>query len=192
MVYSPEEDSYMLEKEVAKYINKLSKKQKQKIKAIRVLDMGSGTGIQALACIRDGIKKENLICADIDSEAIKLLKKQKLNPIKSDLFSNIKNKGKNKFDLIIFNAPYLPEDKNGFDKGKDTTAGKKGNEIILRFLREAKDFLSQDGKILLLFSSLSKPKAILSYAKWLGYKAEKLAEKKLFFEKLFVYAFSLI
>ena len=177
MVYPPAEDSWLLENEVKNYISKL------KNKPTRVLDMGSGSGIQALACISSGIKKSSILCADIDKEAVKFLKKSGLIAVHSDLFSKIRGK----FGLIIFNPPYLPEDKEEYDKEKDTTAGKKGYETILLFLKQAKQHLSKGGSILLLFSSLSKPRIILSCAKQQGYRAEKLAEKRLFFEKLYVY-----
>jgi len=87
--------------------------------------------------------------------------------------------------LIIFNAPYLPEDE--YDKEYDTTAGKQGFEIILNFLEQAKVHLKKKGKILILFSSLSNPQVILKKAEELNYSYKKLAEQKLFFEKLFVY-----
>ncbi len=180
MVYPPSEDSFLLASEVEKYISNLSNKD------IKVLDMGSGSGIQALAAIRAGISRNNVLCADIDSEAVEELKKQKLRAVKSNLFSNI-NKEKNKFNLIIFNAPYLPEDK--YDKQPDTTAGKRGNEVIIKFLRKAKKYLEEDGVILLLFSSLSKPNIILKEAKKLGYNYNLLIKKNVgMFEKLFVYA----
>jgi len=188
MVYEPAEDSFLLEKEIKKYISSLKNKQ------ISVLDMGSGSGIQARACINLGIDKNKVLAADIDDKSIAHLKKLKLNCINSDLFSKIeKNKKKNnKFDLIIFNAPYLPEDKQEkeYDKSLDTTAGKQGYEIIVKFLQEARIHLNKEGRIFLLFSSLSKPKVILTKAKELGYSYKKLAEQKLFFEKLFVYEFS--
>lgn len=183
-MYHPREDSYMLEKEVKNFVSKLNKKQREKLK---VLDIGSGSGIQALSCIKSGIKRENILCADIDSDCIKHLKKQKLNAIRSDLFSNISENMK--FDLIIFNPPYLPKDK--FDNKPDTTAGKRGNEIIIKFLRKAKKYLSKNGTISLLFSSLSKPKEILKLSEKLGYKNKKLSELGLFFEKLFVYEFKI-
>ncbi len=184
MVYQPAEDSYLLEKEVKSLISKLKNKELDKIK---VLDMGSGSGIQAQASIKSGIKMSNVLCVDIDEEVIDFLKKQKLQAVQSNLFSNIKDK----FNLIIFNAPYLPEDKDEKKYGKvlDTTAGKKGFEIIIKFLEQAKQHLNKEGKILLLFSNLSKPRVILKEAKQLGYKYKKLAEQKLFFEKLFVYEF---
>jgi HemK-related putative methylase len=185
MVYSPKEDSYLLETEVTNYLKNLSSNEKDKIK---ILDMGSGWGIQALACIKSGIKKSNTLCVDIDNESIKELKRKKLRVIKSNLFLKIKNK--TKFDLIIFNAPYLPEDE--YDKKIDTTAGKKGYETIIKFLKQAKKHLAKNGTILLLFSNLSKPKIILSYAKKNKYSFEKIAEQNMgFFETILVYKFSL-
>jgi len=177
MVYSPQEDSHLLGKEISKYIFNL------KDKEIKVLDMGSGSGIQAQICIRAGIKKENILSVDVDKDAVKFLKKKGINAVYSDLFSKIKEK----FDLILFNPPYLPEHKH--DKAKDTSGGKKGYETILRFLKQAKSHLNKKGIILLLFSSLSDPNVILEYALKQGYKSNKLSEESLFFEKLYVYAF---
>jgi release factor glutamine methyltransferase len=179
MVYSPDEDSYLLAEEVKKFLHSIADKSE-----FKVLDMGSGSGIQAKAAIESGIKRKNIIAADIDKEAIAELKKQKIPARKSNLFSNI-NKEK-RFNLIIFNAPYLPEDK--YDKQADTTAGKKGHEVIIRFLRKAKTYLAENGVILLLFSSLSKPEKILEYSRKRGYQSELLAEKSVgMMERLFVY-----
>lgn len=181
-IYQPAEDSYLLEEQIKKYLKNIAGKSD-----FKVLDMGSGSGIQARAAISSGIARKNIIAADINPEAIKELKKQKIPARKSNLFSHI-NKEK-KFDLIIFNAPYLPEDK--YDKEADTTAGKRGNEIILKFLRKAKRFMNKDAAILLLFSSLSKPEKILSYAKKRGYNSEILSEKNMgMMETLFVWKFS--
>jgi len=175
MIYAPQEDSHLLGKEVKRYISKLKKR------CIKVLDMGSGSGIQAQTCIKAGLEKENILCADIDKEAVKFIKNRGIKVIQSNLFSKVKGK----FDLIIFNPPYLPE--HEYDKGKDTTGGKKGYETILRFLKSAKSHLEKKGIILLLFSSLSDPNFILEYALKQYYTAKKLSEEKLFFEKLYVY-----
>jgi len=183
MVYLPAEDSYLLEKELKSYLEKLDKEEKNKLK---VLDMGSGSGIQALTCIKEGIKKSNIIAADLDKESIKLLKSKKLKTIHTNLFSKVVGK----FDLIIFNAPYLPSDK--YDNNLDTTAGKRGYETIIKFLRQAKLHLNKQGNILLLFSSLSKSKIILKEARKLKYNSEKLSEQGMgFFERLYVYKFEL-
>ncbi len=175
-MYLPREDSYLLSSALNVYL-------KDKDKSINILDMGSGSGIQAETCRKLGFK--NIKAADIDEQAILFLKKKKLKAIKSNLFSNIKEK----FDLIIFNPPYLPEAK--YDREKDTTGGKKGYETVLRFLKQAKKHVTNEGTILLLFSSFSKPRIIKKEAKKLGYKIKMLAKKRIFFEELYVYLLNL-
>ncbi|MEK6859809.1 MAG: HemK2/MTQ2 family protein methyltransferase [Nanoarchaeota archaeon] len=174
-IYSPAEDSYLLAESVQGFLKK------QKDKKIKILDMGSGSGIQAQTCKQLGFN--NILAADINPEAVKYLKKQKTKAIHSNLFSRISKK--QKFNLIIFNPPYLPADK--YDNKPDTTAGKKGYELIIKFLRQAKSHLDKKGVILLLFSSLSKPKIIKKQAKDLGYNLNLLNKQKLFFEELYVY-----
>jgi release factor glutamine methyltransferase len=184
MIYQPAEDSYLLEQSVKDYL-----KNKKIKKDIKILDMGSGSGIQAQICKNLGF--EDILCADINKETVEYLKKQGFESIESDLFSNV-NKN-DKFNLIIFNPPYLPEDsREPEDSRLATTAGKKGYEVILRFLEQSKKYLNKDGTILLLFSSLSKPKIIINKAGDLGYKIRELSNKKLFFEELFVYEFKLV
>jgi len=179
MIYPPAEDSYLLSDTLKNFL-------KNKKKTIKILDMGSGSGIQAKTCLELGFK--NVLCADINPEVIEYLNSEKLKTIHTDLFEKIKTK----FDLIIFNAPYLPEDKNEPEDSRwATTGGKKGYEIILKFLEHSQKHLNSSGKILLLFSSLSKPQIILSFAKKQGYNFNLLSNLKIPFEELFVYKFEL-
>ena len=205
-VYQPREDSYLMQETLINYLKnlrksienfekigatKFSKKNFAQISSgnrnhakfsISILDMGSGSGILILKCKELGFNR--LTAVDIDEETVNYLNKLKIKAIRSDLFSNIKGK----FDLIIFNPPYLPEDKREpKDSRIHTTAGKKGYELIINFLEQAKNYLKDSGKILLLFSSLSKPSVIKNKARELGYKMKLLNKKKLFFEELFVY-----
>jgi len=95
------------------------------------------------------------------------------------LFSNIKGR----FDVIIFNPPYLPKDEDEDDEIRViTTGGEKGYEIIERFIKESKNHLDKDGIILIVFSTLTGD--VESLIKKYGYKSELLEEKSLFFEKL--------
>jgi len=142
MIYPPAEDSFFLAKEVEKYLAKLSREKRLQLK---ILDLGAGSGIQSENLLKSGIKRKQILASDINSEAQKYLKKLKIKFVKSDLLANIKEK----FDLIIFNPPYLP--KNKYDKEKDTSGGVVGDEIILKFLKQVKSNLS--GQIFLLLSS---------------------------------------
>jgi release factor glutamine methyltransferase len=167
MIYEPREDSFLLKKYVSKYASG------------KVLDLGCGCGILSLEALK---KTNNVLAVDINKEAVKYCKGLKINAKYSNLFSNIKEK----FDLIIFNPPYLPYDKNeDKETRKMVCGGKKGYEIIEKFLKQAKKYLNKKGKILLLFSSLTGD--VNKILKKYNYKFKLLEEKKLFFEKLYIY-----
>jgi len=180
MIYLPAEDSYLLQGVIKDFLSE------EQSKDIKILDMGSGSGIQAQTCLDLGFK--NVLAVDINLEVVEHLERKGLSVVESDLFSNVSGK----YDLIIFNPPYLPEDiREPEDIKLATTAGKKGSEIIIRFLKEAKEFLNKNGKILLLFSSLSQPKIILNKADELGYNYNLIKTLKLDFEELYVYEFKI-
>ncbi len=171
--YAPQEDSLMLLEQVRKYAEG------------DVLDMGTGSGIQAIAAAK---KAKSVIAVDIGKDALKEAKQNakkegtKILFIQSDLFSKIKKK---KFDVIIFNPPYLPQDKGINDI--QIYGGRKGYETIAKFLEGANDFLKENGIILLLFSSLSKKDKIDNFIGDFGFEKELLDEKPFFFEKLYIY-----
>jgi release factor glutamine methyltransferase len=175
-MYQPKEDSFLLSESIARFFKN------KKLKNERFLDMGSGSGIQAETLAKFTAKK-NIICADINKEVVEFLKATGFHAIHSNLFSKIKGK----FDYIVFNPPYLPEHK--YDKEKDTTGGKKGDETILKFLRQARQHLAKHGRIFLLLSSLTPHKRINNYLTE-NYKFKKIAGKKLFFETLEVWLIS--
>jgi release factor glutamine methyltransferase len=177
-VYDPQEDSYLLSQQVKKYAFG------------KVLDMGCGSGIQGIAALGSN-KVESVTFSDINHNALRRAKEASGNAIEgvknrdiihSDLFSNISKK----FDTIIFNPPYLPEDELDDEKAI-TTGGMKGNELIFRFLKDSMDYLEKDGIILLIFSTLSGKKEIDGYIKTLDCQKETIAQQGLFMERLYVY-----
>ena len=169
MIYDPEEDSFLL----AKYVGKFAKG--------KVLDLGTGSGIQAETALK---YTKDVLAVDIDKESLKFVKKKGIKARYSDLFSNIKEK----FDLIIFNPPYLPKDElEGKESIKITTGGKYGYEILERFLSQVNKYLNKEGKILIVFSSLTNKNKIDKIIKKNKFKFKLLEEQKMFFEKIYCY-----
>lgn len=147
-----------------------------------VLDVGTGTGMQALAAMQSGAFK--VLASDINIQAVKNARNLGINAVQSNLFSNIKEK----FDLIIFNPPYLPYDKReDKESSLSTTGGFKGDEIIIKFLNNVKNYINPHGFIILLVSSLTPRYNILSTLKKLSLKRRVLARKKLFMESIEVW-----
>lgn len=175
MVYEPQEDSYMLLEQVKKYARG------------RVLDMGTGSGILAIGAAEKNDVRE-VVAADIDPEAVDELRQKKIKKVKivqSDLFMNI---GGN-FDVIIFNPPYLPDEERDYDVA--LAGGKKGHELIAKFLHDAKNYLNKEGFILMVFSNTTGKEEVDSIIKQEGYSSELLDNKSLaFFEELYVYKIS--
>ncbi len=170
-IYSPAEDSYFLSNLLENYLKKT------KNKKLTYLDMGTASGILSETA-KKFLKKENITAVDINKDAVNLLKKKGFHAIHSNLFENIKQK----FDIITFNAPYLPEDSREPKESQiATTGGKRGDEISIEFLKQAKKHLNSNGKIFLLVSSLTPQEKI----KKLDGKIVK--KKKLWMEELVIY-----
>ena len=167
-IYQPREDSILLERNVKKYAKG------------RVLDVGTGSGIQAAAALE---KADEVIGVDINPAAVKYCKGKysKIFFLVSDLFENVSGK----FDTIIFNPPYLPEDPSAKDVALD--GGKEGWELIDRFLREVRGHLDENGVVLLLFSSLTGKEKVDSLIKENRFRFLQIDNTKLDFEELYVY-----
>lgn len=172
-VYKPSDDSYLLLKNI-----KVKKNE-------NVLDMGTGSGIIGISCAKNGA---NVTCADINPYAVELTEKNaglndvNIKVVESDLFEKIKGK----FDVIVFNPPYLPTSNDERIDDEINSAwdgGEEGDKVILGFLRNFKRYLKKDGRCYLLVSSLNK-KALKRIEELDG---RLIAEKKLFFESLRVF-----
>lgn len=176
-VYKPCDDSFILGEALAAEVRKGEK----------VLDMGTGTGIQALIAASKG---GEVTAVDINNKAIECLRyNAELNgletrTIKSNLFSEINHS----FDLIVFNPPYLPEDeidpKDELSLAWD--GGKDGREVVDRFLEQFESNLNRKGRVLLIQSSLNGLDSTMKKFKELGFKPEIISQKNFFFEKLYV------
>ena len=178
-IYSPREDSTLLQRHV-----------KRLAKGV-VLDMGTGSGIQAKAALEN---TKFVIGVDINQDAVDLcnrtIKSKNAMFLRSDLFSAFEGRYvptdvPTKFDTMIFNAPYLPDD----DGVKDAAlyGGKRGYEIIEMFIKDSKRFLAKDGIILLVFSSFTGKEKVDEIIRGSGYEFEELERMHISFEDIFCY-----
>jgi len=134
---------------VEKAINFLARK---KSKDIKILDIGTGSGIIPITIVKE-LKNKNIsvIACDISTSALNVAKindrkfKTMINFQKSDLFENIEGK----YDLITANLPYgAQNDVDFIDNPNPKIAvigGRNGFEIIARCLFDLEKFLKKDG-----------------------------------------------
>lgn len=180
-IYVPAEDSYLMSRILKEQIPLLLKKNIN----LKFLEIGAGSGIHLQTIYNLGVRKENIFSSDINKASVNHCNLLGFNCVHSDLFENINGK----FDLIIFNPPYLPDDLRESKTSKlNTTGGKKGNEIILRFLNGAKNYLEKKGIIFLITSNLSED---INFNKF-GYEAKEIGCEKMFFERLCIWELKFI
>ncbi|MFH0848944.1 MAG: HemK2/MTQ2 family protein methyltransferase [archaeon] len=170
--YRPREDSFLLLKAI----------QNNSLSGLQILDIGTGSGLLAIECAKRGAI---VTAADVDEDAVRalrLLVEQQGLEIKitqSDLFSSISER----YDLIVFNPPYLPDSRDFSDTAID--GGRTGREVIERFLRLLPEHLEKKGRCLLLVSSLNSPDKLIAEFPNLSFK--QVAAENVFFEKLLVF-----
>jgi release factor glutamine methyltransferase len=177
-VYEPAEDSFF-------FAENLTVKEGDV-----VLDMGTGCGILGVIAAE---KASKILAIDINPYAILCAKNNaRLNGVldkffflQCDLFSAIRVG--ERFNVILFNAPYLPSESIDDDSwlGRAWSGGVAGRQIIDRFIREAPKYLKQDGRILLMQSTLSDLSETLTKFEENDLKASVVAERDLpFFETI--------
>jgi len=177
-VYVPAEDSELLIENLVDVKNK------------SVLDVGTGSGIQAINAVKQGASK--VIGIDINPYAVECAKiNLELNEIDSkklffktsDLFKNIDEK----FDVILFNAPYLPtSDEEKLEKYLNYAfdGGKDGREVLDKFLDEVSNYLNENGIVQILQSSLTNGNKTIEKMEKLGFVAKQTGSLKFSFEEL--------
>lgn len=154
-----------------------------------VLDLGTGCGILAILSAK---KAKHVVAVDINPYAIKCAHKnakthgvtEKIDFVRGDLFQAIENN--QRFSLILFNSPYLPSEPGEENTwiGKAWAGGPKGRDVIDRFIVDVPCWLSDDGRVLLVQSSLSDPETSIEMFSGLGLQAKIVAEVKFPFETI--------
>ena len=175
-VYVPAEDSYML-------ADNLLIKENQS-----VLEIGTGSGIVAMYASK---LTDRITVTDINFDACQLAEKnfrdngiENVEILFGNLFEPVKNR---KFDVILFNTPYLPTEDG--EVLEDTInyafdGGLNGRKVIDLFLNEVGNHLNDGGIVQLIQSSLSGNEETLDMLDKLGFIAEIAESEHFFFEDI--------
>lgn len=175
-VYIPAEDSFLLAENLA-------------IKpGDSVLEIGTGTGIVAMYASKI---TDKITVTDINFDAVQLaeqnFRKNNIENIEilfGNLFEPVKNR---KFDVILFNTPYLPtENDDVIDDNLNYAfdGGLNGRKVIDNFLNEVKNHLNDKGTVQIIQSSLSNNEETLKRLDELGFISEIAASEHFFFEDI--------
>ncbi|MGD0423629.1 MAG: HemK2/MTQ2 family protein methyltransferase [Candidatus Bathyarchaeia archaeon] len=167
-VYAPSDDTFLM-------IDALST---MPLRGKEVLDLGTGSGMLGLFCAKMGAR---VTVADIEDSVLEKVRAaaRRLNlvieAVRSSIFSSVTAR----FDVVLFNPPYLPSDEI---KDLAVDGGNEGRHLVDRFLEELSPHLKEDGCALLLVSSLNDPRAIIDSHRELSFSIA--ASRSLFFEEL--------
>jgi len=147
-----------------------------------VLEIAGASGFvsQELA-----LRAKRLLATDINPHAVRAARARGIEVIRADLFRGIKGK----FDLILFNAPYLPTrpaERTGQWIDYALDGGVNGRQTVDRFIEDLAEHLRPGGRALLLISSLTGLAEVRRTAEAAGLNAEVVADEGCFFERLYV------
>ncbi|MCK4522172.1 MAG: methyltransferase domain-containing protein [Nanoarchaeota archaeon] len=206
MIYEPREDSLLLQKYVKKYSKGICLDMGtgsgiQVLEAAKKADIVIGLDINkdVIKFCKKNVKKPNIVFFKSNlfqffeenfvyyDEVDKKTEVYDKKDVKDREKRRILNKKQIKFDLLVFNPPYLPDIEKSKVKDLTFEGGKKGYEVIERFLNDASSYLKKDGKILLVFSSLTNKKKVDYLIIKNNLRFVELEKKHMFFEDIYVY-----
>ncbi len=156
----------------------------------QVLELGTGCGLLAILAAKAGAR---VVATDINPSAIECASANAAaNGVShlidfrlGDLFDPV---GDQRFDVVIFNPPYLPvgpKEALGTPLDRAWEGGDDGRAVIDRFLAGLDAHLKPKGRVLFVQSSLSNIQKTLNILAAIGFEAETRQEK-LSFEELYL------
>jgi len=170
-VYEPCDDTYLLLDAALNEVRSTDS----------VLEVGTGCGVIAkmVAC-----RARCVIATDKNPRAVANAKLNSVEAIVGDLFADLDRR----FDLIIFNPPYLPG-RSEISRDLQTQAwdgGRSGREVIAQFLFQVGNYLTEKGRVLLVISSITGYNEVIKLMHAQFGMVGVVAERKFFFETLYV------
>ena len=148
----------------------------------RVLDLGTGSGYIAQ---RLAARVSLVVATDINPHACRVAADTGVSVARADLTAGIRGK----FDLVLFNPPYLPT-KPGerLDDWLEMAldGGGSGRDVIARLIPDLPRVLAPKGRVLMVISDLTGIDEVLGLFRDAGFQATVVREQGIEGEKLVV------
>ena len=202
-VYPPSEDTYLIIDYFKRTLSQTHFDGLHLSKLKNILDLGTGTGIIAiffqLKKFQNINFNANIVASDILEEAIICAKENetlnkiqnKIQFIRSDMFKSFPESLRHTFNIMVFNPPYLPSsqiinDDNRKNIDLSWNGGFTGFDVLISFLKKAKNYLNLENKHYIYFVSSSRTNLTILYNQIenLGFKNEIVDKKHVFFEDI--------
>jgi len=202
-VYEPAEDTFLLAECAVSEFEKTAADSRisssfSSASSAFSLEIGAGSGF-ASAFLQSAFPNLNAAAVDINPNAVLCSEMNGVRVFESDMFQIFKASESvsfdsnvlkpQRFDLILFNPPYLPTaDDEKIDSMLNYAfdGGISGRDSIDRFLAEVGAYLSENGFFLLLISSITGLEEVKDEMMKNGFSAEIIGKKKCSFEELMV------
>lgn len=171
-VYEPSEDTFLLAEAALSEVRRND----------HVLEMGCGSALVS-SLLRD--KSASVLAADLNPYAAACARANGVDSVICDMFSGLNGR----FDLIIFNPPYLPTDEHERLGGWLDVAidgGSDGLAVICRFISGVRDHLAPGGRLLLVVSTLADTELVIHALETQGFEVSRVAGERYMFEQLIV------
>ena len=150
-----------------------------------VLDVGTGTGVLAIAAARTAARVTGvdrnpaaIECARINARRNGVADRVDLRP--GDLFEPVDGE---RFDLVLCNPPYLEGDPEG-----DLEHALLAGDFPDRFARDLPDHLADGGRSLVILSDLGEQQRFLDAFARAGLEAEAIRQRDLISEVVTLFA----
>ena len=178
-MYAPSDDTFLLADCIRQYNGR------------RALEIGIGSGL--LLSILE--KNFSFVAgSDIDLQALQHCRQQQT--ISSNALLVCCDAGSafgiGKFDLIVSNPPYLPNDEDCYNIRDPTVhGGPTGIEKTVHFINSALPLLAGDGKMLIVISSFADSETLDNVVVENKLRMKVVKEKRLFYETLSIIELSI-
>lgn len=149
----------------------------------RALEVGPGSGVVAAALQAEGWR---VAAVDINPAAVDATRLLGVDAFRGDLATAVRGP----FDLVVFNAPYLPSsDEERVEGWLDHAfhGGEGGVEVSERLVQDLPRLLAERGEAYLVVSSRADLPRLASAVARAGLRHEKVAAERFFFEEVAVW-----